>query len=203
MGEESEAIPENIYLNKDMISFRIKTEMKVIGKEMSVLQIVTYGNPTLTKKAEEIKNIDKIIMELAQDMVKTMHTAPGLGLAAPQVNVSKRLITIDTSIGEDSQSLIILANPELISQDGEIVLEEGCLSVPDIQEKVARPFRVVVKGTDLEGKEKIIEAEGLLARIFCHEIDHINGKLFFDRLSPLKRNLIKKKLKKLAQENKI
>lgn len=172
-------------------------------KEMSVLQIITYGNPTLTKKAEEIKNIDKIIMELAQDMVNTMHTAPGLGLAAPQINVSKRLITIDTSIGEDSQSLIILANPELISQDGEIILEEGCLSVPNIQEKVARPFRVVVKGTDLEGKEKIIEAEGLLARIFCHEIDHINGKLFFDRLSPLKRSLIKKKLKKLAQENKI
>jgi peptide deformylase len=186
-----------------MISFRIKTEMKVLEKEMSVLQIITYGNSTLTKKAEEIKNIDKITMELAQDMVKTMHAAPGLGLAAPQVNVSKRLITIDTSIGEDSQSLIILANPELISQDGEVILEEGCLSVPDIKEKVARPFRVVIKGTDLEGQEKIIEAEGLLARVICHEIDHINGKLFFDRVSPLKRNLIKKKLKKLAQKNTI
>ena len=169
---------------------------------MSLLQIITYGNPTLTKKAEEIKKIDKTIQELAQDMIKTMHSAPGLGLAAPQVNVSKRLITIDTSIGEDSQSLIILANPELIRQDGEVVREEGCLSVPEIQEKVARPLRVVVKGIDLEGKEKIIEAEGLLARVLCHEIDHINGKLFFDRLSPLKRSLIKKKLKKMARENK-
>ncbi len=176
---------------------------KLKEKEMPVLQIITYGNPTLTKKAEEIKNIDKIIVELAQDMINTMHAAPGLGLAAPQVNVSKRLITIDTSLGEDSQSLIILANPELISQDGEVILEEGCLSVPDIQEKVARPIRVVVKGTDLEGQEKIIEAEGLLARVICHEIDHINGKLFFDRLSPLKRNLIKKKLKKLGQKNNI
>ncbi len=177
--------------------------MKVKEKEMPVLQIITYGNPTLTKKAEEIKNIDKIIVELAQDMVKTMHAAPGLGLAAPQVNVSKRLITIDPSLGEDPQSLIILVNPELISQDGEVILEEGCLSVPDIQEKVARPFRVVVKGTDLEGQEKIIEAEGLPARVICHEIDHINGKLFFDRLSPLKKDLIKKKLKKLAQKNRI
>ncbi len=177
--------------------------MKELEKEMSVLQIITYGNPTLTKKAEEIKKIDKIIVELAQDMVKTMHAAPGLGLAAPQVNVSKRLITIDTSLGEDSQSLIILANPELINQEGEVILEEGCLSVPDIQEKVARPFRVVVKGMDLDGQEKIIEAEGLPARVICHEIDHINGKLFFDRISPLKKNLIKKKLKKLAQKNKI
>lgn len=163
---------------------------------MSVLEIIKYGNPILTKRAEEIKNIDQEIDELARNMVLTMHSAPGIGLAAPQIAQSKRLITVDISIGERSEDLIILVNPELISQEGEIVLEEGCLSVPDINEKVSRPARAVIKGYDLKGNEKVIEAEGTLARVFCHEIDHINGKLFIDRLSPLKKSLIKKKLNK-------
>ena len=128
---------------------------------------------------------------------------PGIGLAAPQVNVSKRLITIDLSVGENSQDLIILINPELTSQEGEVIYEEGCLSVPDINEKVVRPSRVTVKGIDLKGNEKIVEAEGLLARAISHEIDHINGKLFIDHLSPLKKNLIKKKLKRAVQTGKI
>jgi peptide deformylase len=162
---------------------------------MPLLEIVKYGNSTLAKRAEEIKTIDKEIEELAQNMVQTMHAAPGIGLAAPQVNVSKRLITIDLSVG--------LINPEFVSQEGEIILEEGCLSVPDVSDRVTRPYRVVVKGTDLKGKEKIIEAEGTLARVFCHEIDHLNGKLFFENLSPLKRNIIKKKLKKRVQTEKI
>ena len=166
---------------------------------MSVLEIIKYGNPILTKKAEEIKNIDNEIDELARNMVLTMHSAPGIGLAAPQIAQSKRLITVDLSVGEKSEDLIILVNPELISQDGEIILDEGCLSVPDITEKVARPAQVVIKGYDLKGNEKVIEAEGILARVFCHEIDHINGKLFIDRLSPLKKNMIKKKLKKRIQ----
>lgn len=166
---------------------------------MPILEIITYGNPVLTQRAEEIKNIDKTIRDLAQDMVQTMHAAPGIGLAAPQVNVSKRLITVDVSVGENTEDLIILINPEFISQEGEVIIEEGCLSVPEISEKVTRPARVIVKGMDLEGKERVIEAEGSLARVFCHEIDHLNGKLFFERLSPLKQNLIKKKLKKRAQ----
>jgi len=170
---------------------------------MSILEIVKYGNSTLAKRAEEIKTIDKEIEELAQNMVQTMHAAPGIGLAAPQVNVSKRLITVDLSVGENSEDLIILINPEFVSQEGEIILEEGCLSVPDVSERVTRPSRVVVKGTDLKGKEKIIEAEGTMARVFCHEIDHLNGKLFFENLSPLKRNIIKKKLKKRVQTDKI
>ena len=170
---------------------------------MSILQIVKYGNPILTKKAEEIINLDKFVAELAQNMVQTMHTAPGIGLAAPQVNEDKRLITVDLSVGEDSQNLIILVNPELVSQEGEVISEEGCLSVPDINEKVARPYRVIVKGIDLRGNEKTIEAEGLLARVLCHEIDHINGKLFIDHLSLLKKSLIKKKLKKAIQAGKI
>ncbi|NIO49163.1 MAG: peptide deformylase [Candidatus Aminicenantes bacterium] len=170
---------------------------------MPILQIVKYGNPILTKKAEEIINIDKYIEDLAQNMVQTMYAAPGIGLAAPQVNVSKRLITVDLSVGEDSQNLIILINPELTSQEGEVIYEEGCLSVPDISEKVIRPSRVTVTGIDLKGNEKIFEAEGLLARAFCHEIDHINGKLFIDHLSLLKKSLIKKKLKRAVQTGKI
>ena len=170
---------------------------------MPILKIKKYGDPVLVRKAEEIKKIDDAILELAKSMVQTMHAAPGIGLAAPQVNVSKRLITVDISVGEKSEDLIILVNPEFISQEGEVILEEGCLSVPDINEKVGRPSRVVVKGLDLDGNEKIIEAEGTLARVFCHEIDHLNGKLLFENLSPLKRNLIRKKLKKRIQTGKI
>ena len=170
---------------------------------MPILQIAKYGNPILTTRAEEVKNLDKYIEELAQNMVQTMYAAPGLGLAAPQINESKRLITVDLSVGENSQNLIILVNPELISQEGESISEEGCLSVPDINEKVARPSRIIVRGIDLEGNEKTVEAEGLLARVLYHEIDHINGKLFIDRLSPFKRSLIKKKLKKRIQMGKI
>jgi peptide deformylase len=168
---------------------------------MSVLEIVKFGNPTLTQRAAEIKNINSEILELAQDMVQTMHMAPGIGLAAPQVERSVRLITVDLSIGERKEDLLILINPELISKEGEDTEEEGCLSVPDIQDKVTRPYRVIIKGVDLMGNKKTIEAEGLLARVFCHEIDHLNGKLFIDRLSPLKRNLIKKKLKKTIQSS--
>jgi len=174
-----------------------------LGIKMPILEIIKYGNSTLAQRAEEIKTIDKEIEELAQSMVQTMHAAPGIGLAAPQVNVSKRLITADISVGERSEDLIVLINPELVSQEGEVILEEGCLSVPDITEKVARSSRVVIKGLDLEGNERVIEAEGTLARVFCHEIDHLNGKLFFENLSPLKRNLIKKKLKKRIQTGKI
>lgn len=170
---------------------------------MSILEIVKYGNPILTKKAEEIINLDKYIEELAQNMVETMYAAPGIGLSAPQVNVSKRLITVDLSVGENSQDLIILINPEITNQEGEVIYEEGCLSVPDISEKVVRPSRVMVKGIDLKGNEKIIEAEGLLARALSHEIDHINGKLFIDHLSLLKKSLIKKKLKRAVQTGKI
>ena len=150
----------------------------------------------LRQPAESIKDINQQIVELAKAMVETMYAAPGIGLAAPQVNQSVRLITVDLTVGETENQLIILVNPEIVEAEGEDVQEEGCLSVPDIQEKVKRPFRVLVKGYDLDGREKSIEAEGLLARVFCHEVDHLNGTLFIDRLSPLKRSLIRKKLRK-------
>jgi len=163
---------------------------------MAILEIVKYGNPVLTRKSKLIETIDQEILDLAGNMILTMHAAPGIGLAAPQVNISKRLITVDLSVGESPDDLIILINPEFLETEGEAISEEGCLSVPGIQEKVKRPARVLIRGIDLQGREKIIEAQGLLARVFCHEIDHINGKLFIENLSPLKKALIKKKLKK-------
>lgn len=163
---------------------------------MAKLEIVTVPYPVLYQKAEEIKDINQKIVELAKNMVETMHAAPGIGLAAPQVNQSWRLITVDLSVGEKPDQLIIMINPEIKEMEGENIEEEGCLSVPEIHEKVKRPLRLLVTGYNLEGKELNIEAEGLLARVFCHEIDHLNGVLFIDRLSPLKRSLIRKKLRK-------
>ena len=163
---------------------------------MAVREIVKFGHPVLSSRAEEIGEIDDEIRDLALDMVETMHKSPGIGLAAPQVNRSLRLITVDLSIGEKPEELIVLVNPEIVESSGESESVEGCLSVPDIQDKVTRPSLVVVRGLDLEGRERVIEAKDLMARVFCHEIDHINGKLFVDRLSPLKKSLIRKKLKK-------
>lgn len=163
---------------------------------MPVRKIVTYGHPVLEKLAEPVPQIDGEIIDLARDMVLTMHAAPGIGLAAPQVNVSRRVITVDLSVGENPADLIILVNPELLATEGEEVSEEGCLSVPGIHENVKRPARVRIKGLDLKGDEQVIDATGQLARVFCHEIDHINGRLFIERLSSLKKALVKKKLKK-------
>jgi peptide deformylase len=168
----------------------------MVEKDLTVLKIVTFGHPVLLKKAEEIKTINQDIIDLAKQMVHTMHSAPGIGLAAPQVNQSVRLLTADLSVGEKNEELIILINPELLSKEGEQIMEEGCLSVPGINEKVKRPHKIKVKGIDLQEKEIEIEAEGLLARILCHEIDHLNGKLFISHLSPLKRSLIRKKFNK-------
>jgi len=169
---------------------------------MAVLEIIKLGHPTLSKKAAPIQHIDEEIVEIAQNMIETMHAAPGLGLSAPQVDVSRRLITVDLSIGEKKEDLIVLINPELVHQEGRVVREEGCLSVPEVYEKIGRPQKIIIKGLDLAGKEKEIEAIDLLARVFCHEIDHLNGILFIDGLSSLKRNLIKKRFKKKAESSK-
>jgi peptide deformylase len=166
---------------------------------MAVRDILIIGHPMLAKKAEKVEKIDDGLIQLARDMVETMHKAPGIGLAAPQVNDGRRLITIDLSVGEKEADLIVLANPEIVARDGEAVSEEGCLSVPDIREKVARPYRVTLKGVNLDGREVVIEGEDLLARVICHEVDHLDGKLFTDRLSPLKKNLLRKKLKKATE----
>ncbi len=115
---------------------------------MAVREILIIGHPMLAKKAESVGRVDESIVRLAGDMVETVHAAPGLGLAAPQVGVSKRLIVVDLSVGENKDALIVLVNPEIVKKEGEVTCEEGCLSVPDIREKVARPYRVTVRGLD-------------------------------------------------------
>ncbi len=165
---------------------------------MAVREILIIGDPILTRPSEPVDGITEEIVRLARDMVETVHAAPGVGLAAPQVGVSKRLIVVDLSVGENKEALYVLINPEIIAKEGEAVSEEGCLSVPDIKEKIARPYKVVARGLDLEGRGVEIEGEDLLARALCHEIDHLDGILFVDKLSALKRKLIRKKLKKSA-----
>lgn len=163
---------------------------------MARRKILKLGHPNLLKKSKPINEIDEEIRALARDMIETMHAAPGIGLSAPQVDVARRLITVDLSVGEDKNQLHVVINPEVVSQEGQVIREEGCLSVPEIYEKVARPQKVIVRGIGLDGKAIEIEATELLARAFCHEIDHLEGRLFIDLLSTLKRNLIKKKFRK-------
>jgi len=165
---------------------------------MATRPVIIIGHKTLSRKSAPIGVIDDAVRTLARDMVETLHAAPGIGLSAPQVNAGVRLIVVDLSIGENPDELIVMVNPEITSQVGTCVREEGCLSVPEVFEKVSRPQKITVRGLDLDGREKVMEAEDLLARVFCHEIDHLNGKLFIDRLSPLKRSLIRKKFKKAA-----
>ncbi len=167
---------------------------------MAILDIITFGEPVLAAKAAEITEIDDDLVRLAADMVETLHQAPGVGLAAPQVNVGRRMIVVDVSVGERPEEVFTVINPVITGAEGKSVLEEGCLSLPDVKEKVVRPFKVRVEGYNIKGEPIAIEAEDFLARVFCHEIDHLDGKLFIDRLSPLKRKLIVKRLKKLASK---
>jgi peptide deformylase len=163
---------------------------------MAIRSIVKWGHPALHSPSRPVLNIDGSIVALVNDMVETMYAAPGIGLAAPQIAVPLRVIVIDLSVSEDPKQLIKLLNPEFVEQEGEQWEEEGCLSVPKFGGSPARPARVSVRGLDLDGKEQVITATQLLARAFCHEIDHIDGLLFVDRLSPLKRDLMKRKLRK-------
>jgi peptide deformylase len=168
---------------------------------MSIHPIVKYGHPVLHARAEPVARIDGDVQRLLDDMVETMLAAPGIGLAAPQIGRPHRLIVIDLSVGEDPSQLIKLVNPELLEREGEQREEEGCLSVPGFGGTPARPARVTVKGLDASGKERIYTATGLLARAFCHEIDHLDGLLFVDRLSPLKRDLLKRRLRKKSRSD--
>jgi peptide deformylase len=150
--------------------------------------------------AELVGRIDDSIRALLTDMVETMYAAPGIGLAAPQIGVPLRVIVIDLSVGEDREQLIQLVNPELVSHEGNQHQEEGCLSVPGYGGSPVRPAQVEVKGLDPDGTERVYTATELLARAFCHEIDHLNGLLFVDRLSPLKRDLMKRRLRKRVRD---
>ncbi len=168
---------------------------------MSVRPIVKWGTPVLHAPARPVEEVDDAIRGLLRDMLDTMYAAPGIGLAAPQIGVPLRVIVVDLSVGADPGQLIQLVNPVFVTRSGEQKHEEGCLSVPGYGGTPLRPARVVVQGLDPQGQQRTYEGTDLLARAFCHEIDHIDGLLFVDRLSPLKRDLLKRRLRKRARSD--
>lgn len=165
-----------------------------------ILPILTFPDPLLKQKSDPVTIITNEVVQLARDMAETMYDAPGVGLAAPQVGVLKRLVVIDVAGKKEPPQLITAINPVIIHGEGETFEEEGCLSVIDFSANVKRYERVVVKALTLEGQERIWHADGLLAVAFQHEIDHLDGLLFVDRLSPLKRELFIKKTKKRSAQ---
>ena len=184
------------------------TPVSDVGSEDSVvlcktapLQLRYYGDPVLRKRAEPVTEITDAERQFADEMLRTLvATGNGIGLAATQVGVLKRLIIVN--IGEEDDEAyepLVLFNPEILSSDGEIVAEEGCLSIPDVTADVKRPENIVVEGLDAHGEFVHIEADGLLARVLQHEIDHLNGILFIDRISGLKRRLLNDELQKLQR----
>ncbi len=168
---------------------------------MSVLEVLTYPDKFLREPTKAVENIDGRIQKLIDDMAETMYDAPGAGLAAIQVGFDKSIIIFDSLPGETKKSLQVLLNPEILESNGEIISEnEGCLSVPDFTSDVKRSASVLVEAIDREGSPWQIEAQGYLAIVLQHEIDHLNGILFIDRISSLKRELYKSRIKKKLRE---
>ncbi len=165
-----------------------------------IYPIVKYGDPILEKPGSPVKKFDAELEQLAEDMFASMYAAQGVGLAAPQIGLSLRLAVVDVTGGKNPEAKIVLANPEIIHAEGEVREEEGCLSVPGFRGYVLRPQFVTIKAQNAKGEEFEIRGENLLARAFCHEIDHLNGILFLQHLSMLKRDLIRRKIKKLRKQ---
>ena len=161
--------------------------------------IVKYGDPVLANPAAGVDDVTPEIQRLLDDMIDTMYAAPGVGLAAPQIGVPLRVFVSDPSSGRTASDLVVMINPELVEGDGVQTEHEGCLSVPGIEAPVPRPLRAVIRGLDRDGQIHEVEGRGLLARIFQHELDHLDGSLFLDRLRGLKRELILRKIKKLRR----
>ncbi len=168
---------------------------------MAILEIIHYPNPVLKKKTQKIQKIDDSIHKLVRDMAETMYAAPGVGLAAPQVGHSLRLAVLDVTKANQPKELIVLINPEIVAEEGECTWEEGCLSIPDFNEEIKRKKKVTVRCQNLAGEEVEIVADELLSIALQHEIDHLDGILIFDRISKLKRDLFKRKLKKEMKED--
>lgn len=164
---------------------------------MALLDILHFPDPRLRKVSKPVDKVDAAVNKLVDDMLETMYDAPGIGLAAPQINVHQRVVTIDVSEKRDSP--VFLINPVIVATEGTEEMEEGCLSVPDQFAAVTRAEGVAIEYLDRDGKKRTLEADGLLAVCLQHEIDHLDGKLFVDYLSPLKRARIRKKLEKLAR----
>ncbi len=166
-----------------------------------VYKIVKYGDPVLERRAEPITEFDTPeLHQLVEDMFESMYAAKGVGLAAPQIGISKRIAVIDISLGENESDRLVLINPEIIHTKGRQVGEEGCLSIPGFREDVQRPNIVTVRAQDVKGKTFEITGQELLARAFLHETDHLNGRLYISHISALKRDLIKRKIRKLMKE---
>lgn len=164
-----------------------------------IREILKYGAPELERESAPVEAFDDALESLAADMLETMYAAPGIGLAAPQIGINRRLLVVDVTAGEEPGNQYILVNPKVVSQEGSQKGEEGCLSIPGFTAVVERPGRIAVEARDLRGKRLSIEADELLARALCHEIDHLDGILYLDRISPIKRDLIKRKIRKLAK----
>ena len=165
-----------------------------------IRKILKYGEPVLEKVAEPVTDFQSPdLHKLIADMWDTMYAAKGVGLAAPQVGVRQRVLIIDTSVGEDESKKLVLINPEILSQEGKQVGEEGCLSIPGFREPVTRANQVQVRAQNPAGETIVLDGEELLARAFLHEVDHLNGILFINHLSNLKRDMIRRKIKKLQK----
>ena len=165
-----------------------------------ILNVVKYGDPILTKRAEEVVEFDGKLRKLVDDMFETMYGAPGVGLAAPQVGVLKRLFVMDCSSGKDKKQKVVLINPVIETEEGEQVGDEGCLSFPGVFLEIKRPQRVIVRARDIDGSEMSLDVMDLQARCVSHETDHLDGELFINYLSPLKRDLTKRKIKKRIKQ---
>ena len=165
-------------------------------RRMAVRPIVLYPDPVLLTPTERVEKVDPEIERLVEDMIETMHAAPGIGLAANQVGVGQRVCVVDLSVGEKPEDLHVFINPRIVETSGTEIAEEGCLSFPDIHLDIERPFTATVEAEDLEGKTFTIAARGLLARAMQHEIEHLEGRVFLQNLSPLKRELLKRQIKK-------
>ena len=164
-----------------------------------IYPIVKYGDPVLERPAEPVTKFDADLKKLVEDMFESMYAAHGVGLAAPQIGISKRLAVIDVTFKEDPDAKLVLANPQIIHTEGRQSQNEGCLSVPEFRETVTRPRIVTIRAQDVNGKFYEKTGEDLLARAFLHETDHLNGKLYISHISALKRDLIKRKIRKLMK----
>jgi peptide deformylase len=164
-----------------------------------IYPIVKYGAPVLETPAEPVTKFDAELKKLVEDMFESMYAAHGVGLAAPQIGIGKRLAVIDVTFKEDPEAKLVLANPEIIHTEGKVTQSEGCLSIPEFRENVSRPKRVTVRAQDGDGNWFEKTGEDLLARAFMHETDHLRGKLYLQHLSALKRDLIRRKIRKLQK----
>ena len=164
-----------------------------------IYPIVKFGNPVLDKPAEKVTVFDQELKKLIDDMFESMYAAHGVGLAAPQIGLSRRIAVIDVTFKEDPKAKLVLINPEIIHKEGRHSQSEGCLSIPEFRENVSRPNKVTVRAQDAHGKFYEKTGEELLARAFLHETDHLNGKLYISHISALKRDLIKRKIRKMIK----